>query len=185
MGFLHICITIFLLSFMSLAQAQRPDELVVSTEGEFYKLTVPVSRLELSFPKAEIIQIPLNIGGSTSNPRYFNFNDKGKGLVISGWFEPSSGYTGIKQFWEQELPSWEKSKLPAPTDVSIENFGNWEAVFYQQPIAYGVSSAHVRAHLVQAGTWVDLHISYTSRESYIANRGEIETFLKTIIVREK
>ena len=184
MRMLHIFVAIILLVQLPAAQAQRSDEISISVANESYLLTVPISRLELLLPKTTLSQVPLNIGGSTSNPRYFHFNDTSRGLIISGWFESSTGYKGINQFWEQELSSWKKSNLPVPTDVSIEKVGVWDVIFYEQPITGG-SSAHVRAHRVQSGTWIDLHISSTTRDSYFSNRAAAEALLKSIMVREK
>ena len=165
------------------ANAQSPEQLSVSGTETAYVLAVPVSRLELLVPKGELVQKAVNIGGSTANPRYFHF-ETGRGMIVSGWFEPSKLYRGIEHFWDQEMSVWPQTRLPIPTNVSKEKFGNWDVVFYQIPTPAG-SSAHARAHWVQSGTWIDIHISVTSATSYSANRHEVEEFLKTLVVNEK
>jgi hypothetical protein len=68
---------------------------------------------------------------------------------------------------------------------STEKVGPWETVFYEHPFRAGLLSSHVRAHLVQAGTWIDLHVSVTAKESGAKNRAAIESILKSIAVKEK
>lgn len=181
-----IVFALCILFVSSLAYAQRPDGLAITTNNETYNLTVPVSNLELKIPKVGITTTPINLGGATSNPRYFHFNSM-SGLEISGWFESSSGYKDVYQFWEHELGSWQKSKLPDPINVNINKIGNWDVVSYQQPIPLksDLSSANIRAHWVQAGTWIDVHISYTSNNSYEENLEVAKSFLKAMVVQEK
>lgn len=164
--------------------AQSSEHLFVSTTEESYILSAPVSRLELTIPRSGgWVQKAVNIGGSTASPRYFYF-EGGNGLIVSGWFEPSGRYRGIEEFWNQELSAWPRTRLPEPTDVSIEKLGNWDVVSYQVPVPMG-ASAHARAHWVQAGTWIDVHVSVTSNAPYSESRQVIEALLKSLGVREK
>jgi len=59
---------------------------------------------------------------------------------------------------------------------------------YEIPLPDGVGegvNTHIRAELIKAGTWVDLHISITSRKSLADARKEALEFLKSIVVNEK
>ena len=49
----------------------------------------------------------------------------------------------------------------------------------------GIVSSHVRAHWVQAGTWIDLHLSTTTERSSAENRKKLKELLRTISVTEK
>jgi len=48
----------------------------------------------------------------------------------------------------------------------------------------GVSS-HMRAHWVQAGTWIELHLSTTTRQSSAENRRKLKSLLRAIAVAQK
>jgi hypothetical protein len=167
------------------ATAQQPDRLTISRAADAYVLAVPVSRLEMTLPAGKLAQKPMDIGGSTSSPRYFHFSDPGQGLILSGWFEPANAFKGLAQFWEAEQAAWKKRGLPTPMNVSTGKVGSWETVFYEHPFRDGLLSSHVRAHLVQAGTWIDLHISMTAKDSGAKNRAAIESILNSIAVKEK
>ncbi|MFT3734671.1 MAG: hypothetical protein QM776_06575 [Rhodocyclaceae bacterium] len=175
------------LLFVPSVQAQRADAIAITASSDAYTVTVPLSRLEMVLPRSGLVQN--GPAGGAGNPRYFSFNDPSRGLVLSGWFEPATAYKGVAAFWESELAGLRRSPLPAPTDVSIERAGSWDAIYYQQPLPEGLklkgSSAHLRAQWVQAGTWIDLHLSNTTPEAYATNRAALEDFLKIIIVREK
>jgi hypothetical protein len=165
--------------------AQQPDRLTVSRAGDAYVLAVPVSRLEMAVPAGKLVPKPVDLGGSTSSPRYFQFSDPSQGLILSGWFEPSAAFKGLAEVWEKEQAAWKKRGLPAPMNVSTGKVGPWETVFYEHPFPDGLLSSHVRAHLVQSGTWIDLHISVTAKGSGAKNRAAIESILESIAVTEK
>jgi len=171
--------------FCAIAAAQQPDRLTISRAGEAYVLAVPVSRLEMTLPAGRLVQQAADIGGSTSSPRYFQFSDPGQGLILSGWFEPASAFKGFAAFWEEEQEAWKKKGLPVPMNVSTGKVGPWETVFYEHQFRPGLLNSHVRAHLVQTGTWIDLHISVTAKESGEKNRATIESILQSIAVKEK
>ncbi len=168
----------------SAAMAQKPDQLTVSRTDQSYLLTVPVSRLQMTLPAANLAQKSVDIGGSTSNPRYFHFSDSARGLILSGWFEPAARFKGIKAFWEEEQATWKNRGLPAPANVSLEKLGGWDAVFYEHSLQ-SLLSSHVRAHWVQAETWIDVHISVTTTDTAAANRSALQSVLGGIAVNEK
>lgn len=166
------------------ASTPRREAIQITRQDNNFLLTVPVSRLTMSIPAAGLTQRNNAIGGSTDSPRYFYFHDSAKGLTISGWFEHEQGYKGVKKLWESDTDAWKKRKLPEPRDVTFTRIGNWETIFYDNEVPAGTNS-HIRAHWVQAGTWIDIHLSVVSKQSSKQARAEIEALLKTITVAEK
>ena len=181
---LSVAVAILFLAAGRPAWAQFSERLSVSLVDDTYSLTVGVSRLELLVPKGDLVQLPARVGGSTDSPRYFQLGDLKHGLIISGWFESSNSYRGMDRYWEEQLAAWKDRNLPTPTNVSIERVGNWDAVFYQLLVSAG-SSTHIRAHLIQAGTWIDVHVSVTTQNSAASNRLLAEALLRSLVVREK
>lgn len=167
----------------STAYAQA-DRLTISNGNGVYTLAVPVSNLTLIIPDSGLTVEPVNIGGSTSNPRYFNLFNKGRGLVISGWFESSSRFRSAKTTWETDTAEWKKKGQPEPVDVNFEHIEGWETVLYDLPIN-GFTNSHLRAHHVQDGTWIDTHLSITNKESSADNRKTLNGILKSLDVRSK
>jgi hypothetical protein len=166
------------------SQAVRSDAIQVTQKDNSYILTVPVSRLVMSIPSSGLSQKDNSIGGSTDNPRYFYFDDSANSLIISGWFEPAKGFSGVQKFWTDETNAWKKNKLPEPRDVLFKKIGNWDAVLYDMDIP-GKTNSHIRAHWIQSGTWIDMHLSVVSKQSSREARSKIESLLNSIVVTEK
>ena len=166
------------------AQPQRPDALAITQTDSSYVLQVPVARLQMFLPSTGLRSDPPNVGGATSNPRYYNFSDSSRGLVISGWFEPANRFPGLAAFWEGEQAAWKRNGLPEPRSVSLKTIGIWQTIFYDLDLP-GVTNRHVRAHAVQAGTWIDLHISLTGSGPQTPNREDLISVLEKIVVSEK
>jgi hypothetical protein len=169
-----------------LATAQQPAEaerLTVTEQEGSYVLTVPVSRLVLTVSKGRLSQIKNSGGGSADSPRYFYFEDATHQLILSGWFESAQHYPGIKEFWAGETAAWDRH-LPKPQNVSFEKLGSWDTILYDLPVPGGGSS-NIRAHWLQAGTWIDLHISTTSDSPQKERRGKVRDLLDTIQISEK
>jgi len=166
----------------------RSNEAIqISESSTAYKLSVPVSQLAMTLPKGDWSRKDKSaLGGGTSTPRYFYFEDqKEESLILSGWFEPDRLFSGsaAKQ-WEKDLPGLKKAKLPPPVNIAFERIAGWDAVMYDQVFS-GIVSSHVRAHWVQAGTWIDLHLSTTTERSSAENRKKLKALLRTISVTEK
>src|SRR5579863_1958523 len=85
--------------------------LVVTTRDDSIELSVPVSRLTLAFPRGSLTTVNEPVSGATASARYFHFNDQKRGLVVSGWFEPGSSYSGFEKFWAGELLAMKNSGL--------------------------------------------------------------------------
>ena len=166
----------------AVASAPRPDALQVASLDTSYELSVPVSRLVMTIPKGKLTRGPAAAGNN--HPRYFYFLDGV--LQVSGWFEPAEKFRGVPSFWEGETRAWQSRGLPEPLNVSFGKVGEWDAVFYDMAMPGGTSSnTHIRAHWVQSGTWIDLHLSLTSPRPAAEARAELQSFLQTIQVREK
>ncbi len=149
-----------------------------------YVLSVPVSRLVMTIPKGKLTAKVNRAGGSADSPRYFYFEDKDSPLFISGWFESDEGFPGIKQFWANETAAWKRGGLPEARDVTFTQLGDWNAVIYEINSPVGRNS-HIRAHWVQAGTWIDIHLSLTADLSQKELREKLQSVLKTISVAER
>lgn len=180
---LLISVVALLLQPATMAQPQSAY-LSVAPQGDAYVLTVPASKLSLAIPSRGLRQIDPKAGGATDSPRYFYFSDETRGLTISGWFEPAIQYRGLEFTWQADQAEWKKIGLPAPTDVSLGKVGDWEVVFYEQPTS-AISNSHIRAHLVRAGTWIDVHISVATQGAGHSNRQAASAFLGALVVSQR
>jgi hypothetical protein len=169
---------------LTAATAPRSDILQVRELAQSYELSVPASRLVVTLPKGSLFRATNQRGGSADNPRYFFFEDPANHIFVSGWMESERGFSGIKAFWENETTAMGRRGLPAPQDVLFTRIGNWEAILYDQPIPIGTNS-HIRAHWLQAGTWIDMHISIAFDGSSAESRAKVMALLKTIQVKER
>ena len=168
------------------AGQQAPKEVSLQTteQGEKYVLTVPVSRLVMTIPKGGLTRAQNSRGGSANSPRYFIFEDRALHLVVSGWFESDDHFLGIKQFWANEMAAWKRENLPEARDVSFEDFGSWKTILYDIAVPANGNS-HIRAHWIQDGTWIDIHLSLTSKDSQTERRDRLRDALKAIQVSQK
>jgi hypothetical protein len=138
----------------------RRDAVVVSELPTEFKVTVPVSRLVMHIPKGRLHPAKSTLeSGSTVSRRYFMLSDQ-EGLVVSGWFEPQEEFPGLEKYWDQKMAVW--SELPKPQRVSFGKTGKWNTVTWFVPSPAG-SSANISAHWVEAGTWIDVHLSILSK----------------------
>jgi hypothetical protein len=156
-------------------------KVAASTTGSF-EFSVPQSRVTVRVP---------DLGLRPDGPidlerRYFMLSRSNPQLIVSGWLEPASAYQGLKAFWESESRSPAYSGAGAPTRVELLRVGPWEVVAYDIPLPGGSgTSAHLRAERVQAGSWIDLHLSSTSSRAATALREDLVTALRAIEVVEK
>lgn len=171
----------------SAAGAQKDESasrLVIREEGDRYVLTVPVSRLVMTVPRAGLSKGKPPGDGATGSSRYFLLEEKPHGLAASGWFEAAVEYPGLKTLWSQDTAAWKERGDPEPHAVATETIGGWEVVWYEVSVA-GVASSHLRAERVQAGTWIDLHVSVTSTSPPAERRSKLRAFLESVRVFEK
>jgi len=175
----HLAILLTVLALVGCA-TRDSARLAVVERDRSYELTVPVSRLIVIIPKAALV--PVNVGHES--PRYFYLRDKAGGLIISGWFEAAERYPGLQQLWSNDTAAWRRKGLSEPRNVRLSRLGSWEAIAYDMPVPAGTNS-HLRAQRVQAGTWIDLHLSLTSTQSAAANQDALGKALAAIQVKEK
>jgi hypothetical protein len=160
----------------------RPEERIRIDEADGrYIFSVPVSQLVMTLPRNGWRMKDNNIGGGTSSPRYFYFEDKAANAYMSGWFEPARLFTGTRQLWEKESARQQAGGLPATVNVSYEKAGGWDTVMYDYVVGKATSS-HIRGHWVQSGTWIDIHLSLTTEKSSAENRKKLRALLKEITV---
>ena len=179
-----VCLLVALLGVSGVIRAQATEKqtsLEITEKGDRYLITVPVSRLVMTIPKAGLERKPSTDQASS---RYFLFENLSLHLFASGWFESARGFSGIKEFWSGETEAWRKQNKPEPRDVEFQKIGFWDAILYELSVPGGGSS-HIRAECVQAGTWIDLHISITSGSSADDRHRTLRTFLDAIQVSEK
>lgn len=148
-----------------------------------YALHVPVSSVQVVIPKNGFVQKdPRQVGGSDSQ-RYFWFQDDDHGIIISGWFESEKVFPGVRQFWEKEIKYYVEKELPAPVDVTFEKIGNWDAIIYdiRNP---DYTNSHIRAHWLQTGTWIDIHLSISTKAPTAEARLILKDLLSTVRVEK-
>lgn len=165
------------------AQTTSNESLVVSRTEAGYQLAVPISRLVMTISDTKLERQAMS-GGSRDNPRYFYFSDTGRRLIFSGWFEPAHLFLGLAKFWANETAAWRKSGLADPLNVEMVKVGGWQVVCYDTQVPDAINT-HIRAQWVQAGTWIDLHISFTGKALDGVSREAVLDMLKKITVVER
>lgn len=159
----------------------KDQSIAVTEDAGAFIVTVPVSRLALTIPKGDLKE---SHEGAAGGPRYFHLQAEHSGLIVTGWFEPDHGYRGIEELWSGEVAAWKRHGDPEPKDVSFERLGSWDAVVYD--VAVGpMRNSHIRASRVQAGTWIDLHLSLTMERPPAELRQSLRDELASIRVAEK
>ena len=161
------------------AEAQR---IHIMEKEDVVGLYVPAGGLVMMFQKQGFARKEPKGGGGLANPRYFYF-EKDKGAVIlSGWFEPASRFKGAKEEWEAIVAQWRgKPELEAheATPLSVSK---WQGMAYQTRHPGGVR-VHIKAHWVEAGTWIDLHLSAAASEGAEKAEAALKGLLKSIGVK--
>ncbi len=157
--------------------------LTVTESRGNYVVTIPASQLMLTIPKAGFMPSRSPAGAAAAQSNYFSLGDDDRVIYASGWFSPADGFSRITEFWAAETASMKRTGLPEPRNVVFEELGSWNAVFYDIEVP-GAVSANVRAHWVEAGTWIDLHLSRTAERSS-GLRADLKALLKGMTVSVK
>ena len=165
--------------------ASPSEPIEITDEKELIRLTVPMSRLVMTIPKGNLTHARNPFGGAADNPRYFYFRDEVLKLEISVWFEPRQSFSGTPVLWERETKEWKRRGPPDPQNVSFMKVADWDSIIYDIEDPSGSSNSHIKAHLLQAGTWIEVHISMTSDASNAEIRNNLLTLLKRFKVTEK
>lgn len=165
------------LALIAQADEKRADAVAILETPETFQLTVPISRLVMTFPRSGF-NVDL-IDEETDGPRYFSFSDPATGALISGWFEPADAYKGIESIRKEIFDVARKVGLPKPANDAVVPIGRWEAVTYDIAMPVG-SNTHIRAELTELGTWIDLHISVTAAGSIESARKAAQDILESV-----
>lgn len=164
-----------------LSAGAADDSIVIVERPAVFELSVPVSRLVMTIPKAGLVRTEAD---ASSSRRYFKLVDAERHLIVSGWFEPAEEFQELETMWKGETAAWARKGIPAPENVVFKKVGRWSAIAYTTPTPSG-NHAHLRAHWVEAGTWIDVHLSTATDAPPAENAALLETFLGRIAVAEK
>ena len=176
-----VALCVSLVSTVAAGQDAASQRLAIAEKNGAYELSVPVSRLVMTVPKGQLVAT--QPAASSGNPRYFSFDDKKAALVLSGWFEPEQEFKGLDAFWAGEQRGLTQNGIRIENIVK-DKIQNWQVVLYEIRLPGGRSS-NMRAEFVQAGTWIDLHLSITSNRSEAENQAALRKVLETIRVVER
>jgi hypothetical protein len=138
--------------------------------------------LVLICPKASFTDETSAHGGATNSPRYFKLGDS-SGAIVSGWFE-SADRVELRDSWTKEMAELKKKGFGEPLSVQEKQQGVWRTITYGIATKSG-SSTHIRASLVQSGTWIDIHLSVSSESAAPDTRRMVTELLASLVVREK
>jgi hypothetical protein len=165
----------------ALASVPEGETLQVFELPDGFVLNVPITTLAVTIPSKDLKN---SAGaGSKLNPRYFLFqNERRPDISVSGWIEPAKKFTSVKKIWQGDNIQWSINGLPGPTNVEFKKIGGWDAVLYDMMIP-GNTHSNIRAHWLQEGTWIDMHLSsLTETKSPRQCRGALMKLLKQIRV---
>lgn len=181
------CVVLFLgFGRPTIATESSSTELAVTSDGDHITLSVPVSRITISLPRGNLQRNGGPNTGSAASPRYFRFDDPKHGLIVSGWFENANQFEGFDKFWKAEFQSMRKNGVNVKGMPDGVRVGPWIAAAYDVDVgALKGANTHLRSELVEAGTWVDLHISVTEEGSIEDARKVALQFLKEVVVTER
>jgi hypothetical protein len=175
---------VVLLASGSVTAQISPDQVLkIEQRPDAYVLDVPVSNVVMSIPRGSLLPVTNPVGGSGQSPRYFRFADDA-GLVISGWIEPASSFRGMHQFWNDETAAWKRGHAPEPRNVQFKDIGDWKVVVYDLELE-DLGNTHIRAEYVGRGTWIDVHLSLTSKRSLPEAEATLKELLQSFSVSER
>jgi hypothetical protein len=147
-----------------------------------FTFTVPQSRVLVKVSDPSL----LPDAAASAKPNYFKLIRREPLLIVSGWLEPAQQYKGLNAFWEGESRSPVYAGALAPTRVEMLREGAWEVVAFDVS-ASGAVQSNLRAERVEAGTWVDLHLSTIARGATPSTklRAELLAVLRQVQILQK
>ena len=84
------------------------------------------------------------------------------------------------------MEQMQRGGWPAPRDVDRSDLGPWRAILYHYVLPMGGgTSAHVRATLIRAGTWIDLDASVSGAGPNSETRQGVVALVRALEVREQ
>lgn len=141
--------TFFIVSFAALSGVARSEVP--------FNFTMPQSRVVVKVSDPSLLP-----DAAAAKPNYFKLARQEPPLIVSGWLEPAQQYKGLNAFWEGESRSPAYAGARAPVRVETLREGAWEVVAFDVSLPGAVQS-NLRAERVEAGTWIDLHLSTVAR----------------------
>ena len=147
-----------------------------------FTYTVPQSRVLVKVSDASLRPD----AAASAKPNYFKLIRQEPLLIVSGWLEPAQQYKGLNAFWDGESRSAAYAGALAPVRVEMLREGAWEVVAFDVSVP-GAIQSNVRAERVEAGTWIDLHLSTLSRGATPSTklRAELLAVLPQVQVLQK
>jgi len=156
----------------ALAQSVAPAP---APSGGPFTFTMPQSKVIVKVSDASLRP------DASNRPNYFKLTRLAPLLILSGWLEPSARYKGLEAFWEAEKKSPVMQPPLAPTRIEMLREGRWEVVAFDVPLpGGGGAQSNLRAERVEAGTWIDLHISTASAKPSATMRAELLAALRKV-----
>jgi hypothetical protein len=146
-----------------------------------YLIRPPYSKISLQIPKGRLSRKQFRQEGESYNPNYFHFEDDAINLAVSGTFRPAKVFPGTETYWECQVIGWVSRDQPVPQDEILEDIGHWHTIIYDLTAPDG-HSAHLRAHWVKEGIWIDLHLSMTSDQKQAGAKSRLLGLLRRIRV---
>jgi hypothetical protein len=146
-----------------------------------FTFTVPQSRVIVKVSDPSLLP-----DAAGAKPNYFKLARREPLLIVSGWLEPAQQYKGLNAFWQGESRSPAYAGALAPTRVEMLREGAWEVVAFDVSVQGAVQS-NLRAERVEAGTWIDLHLSTIARAGTPSTklRAELLAALRQVQVLQK
>ncbi len=166
------------------ANAADRDGIVIAKRRAVYEVTVPVSELVMTIPAKDLSSQAGESVGVTASKRYFHFLHAGDGIIVSGWFEDQAGYPGLAALWKLQAKDWANKQLPEPLNVAFKKVSGWEVIEYDV-LLDKIHNTHIRAQWLEAGTWIDVHLSVSSEATLDVNLALLESFLTTIRITKR
>jgi hypothetical protein len=133
------------------------ERVTVTPRGEVIELSVSASKLALQVPARVWSPAPI----PPAQPRYFDLRDADRKLMLTGWFEPEDRFTSVKDVFESNHT--DKGPMAAK-QVRYASIGPWQTVSYDLTLG-STSFRHMHAHRVQAGSWIELHLSCSNGQA--------------------
>lgn len=162
--------------------AAKMQRVHVIEKDDLIAVFVPAGNLVMMFDKNEFIKKEQKGSGGLANPRYFYFEKPKTGTILSGWFEPASRFKGVKEDWEANVKQWRGKPELEPHNINSVIESKWNGISYQTKHPGGVR-VHIKAHWVEAETWIDIHLSEAPVETPENAEESLKKLLKTLIVK--
>lgn len=156
------------------------NAVLMTDEAESIVISVPASRLTLTLPKSGFSRArPQNPGSSADSRRFFLAD--GRAMVsLTGRFDASERFSGVKEPSVGQV----QGRPLSVANPAYGKLGEWEIVEYEA-VGAPVELAGLVAHLVKAGTWIELHLGASSARSMSEKRAQLADILRAIRVTEK